>query len=180
MSDVSFTHANSSLDTPPLFPSDLLMVISREVVSLSLGIPTIFSRNSARPDHVLPASCSPPQLRLRLPVGSTLYSMAGGIVYPKEKDVDTEKNIQENDTVVTSREAGTGRVNAGGHRDQLDRQYGLLSICATALTIGESCLAFHIFVLPLIHHAYYRQCMGRPGRLHYRCRRQRRCPGHHI
>lgn len=28
-------------------------------------------------------------------------------------------------------------VNASGHADQLDRQYGLLSICATALTIGQ-------------------------------------------
>jgi choline transport protein len=30
----------------------------------------------------------------------------------------------------------TEEVNASGHRDQLERQYGLLSICATALTIG--------------------------------------------
>jgi len=67
--------------------------------------------------------------------------MAKGIVYPEEKDVDTEKNAQENATIVTSREAGTGRVNASGHVDQLDRQYGLLSICATALTIDNAWVA---------------------------------------
>ncbi|KAJ6602097.1 choline transport protein [Mycena vulgaris] len=63
--------------------------------------------------------------------------MADGIVYPEDKDVDTEKNV----TIVTSREAGTGRVNASGHVDQLDRQYGLLSICATALTIDNAWVA---------------------------------------
>ncbi|KAJ6552575.1 choline transport protein [Mycena vulgaris] len=67
--------------------------------------------------------------------------MADGIVYPEGKDVDTEKNAQENATIVTSREAGTGRVNASGHVDQLDRQYGLLSICATALTIDNAWVA---------------------------------------
>jgi hypothetical protein len=77
--------------------------------------------------------------------------MAGSIVYPEEKDVDTEKNAHENATIVTSGEAGKGRVNASGHEDQLDRQYGLLSICATALTIGESWLDFVSF-LPLMHH----------------------------
>ena len=78
--------------------------------------------------------------------------MADGIVYPEKKDVDTEKSAQENATIVTSKEAGTGRVNASGHVDQLDRQYGLLSICATALTIGESCLVLHIFFLWLMHY----------------------------
>ncbi|KAJ7191325.1 choline transport protein [Mycena pura] len=69
--------------------------------------------------------------------------MAGGIVYQKPKDVDTEKNAQEDATIMTIREAGTGtgRVNASGHVDQLDRQYGLLSICATALTIDNAWVA---------------------------------------
>jgi hypothetical protein len=72
------------------------------------------------------------------------------IAYCEEKDFDTEKNAQENITIVTSGEVGTAsraRVNASGHVDQLDRQYGLLSICATALTIGESCFVLDIVSL---------------------------------
>ncbi|KAF8175010.1 putative amino acid transporter [Mycena galopus ATCC 62051] len=41
-------------------------------------------------------------------------------------------------TSAEARAERPARVNASGHVDQLDRQYGLLSICATALTIGES------------------------------------------
>ena len=33
-------------------------------------------------------------------------------------------------------------VNASGHRDQLQRQYGLLSICGLALTIDNAWVAF--------------------------------------
>ncbi|KAJ7224935.1 choline transport protein [Mycena haematopus] len=66
--------------------------------------------------------------------------MADPIAYRGEKDSDIEKKAQENDTIVTSREAGV-RVNASGHADQLDRQYGLLSICATALTIDNAWVA---------------------------------------
>jgi hypothetical protein len=76
--------------------------------------------------------------------------MADGIMYPQEKGGEIEKNAQEHAAIVTSREAGTGRVNASGHVDQLDRQYRLLSICATALTIGESCLVLHTFLFPLM------------------------------
>lgn len=32
-------------------------------------------------------------------------------------------------------------VNASGHRDQLNRQYGLLSICGLALTIDNAWIA---------------------------------------
>ena len=49
--------------------------------------------------------------------------------------------------------------NASGHADQLHRQYGLLSICATALTIGMSLL------LPVGSegmNVVYRQCVGCP------------------
>jgi hypothetical protein len=60
--------------------------------------------------------------------------MADPPAYHEKKDIDKEKN---DNTIVTSKEAGMRRVNASGHVDQLDRQYGLLSICATALTIGE-------------------------------------------
>ncbi|KAJ7774683.1 choline transport protein [Mycena olivaceomarginata] len=59
--------------------------------------------------------------------------MTDHIAYCEEKDFDTEKNAQENTTIVTSGEVQVGtasraRVNASGHVDQLDRQYGLLSI----------------------------------------------------
>ncbi|KAJ7860074.1 choline transport protein [Mycena olivaceomarginata] len=70
--------------------------------------------------------------------------MADTIAYREEKDFDTEKNAQENATIVMSGEvftAGRARVNASGHVDQLDRQYGLLSICATALTIDNAWVA---------------------------------------
>ena len=33
-------------------------------------------------------------------------------------------------------------VNASGHRDQLQRQYGLLAICGLALTIDNAWVAF--------------------------------------
>ncbi|KAJ6452910.1 choline transport protein [Mycena sanguinolenta] len=70
--------------------------------------------------------------------------MTDSTVYPGEKPVDTEKNVQENVVIVTSAQAGaerSARVNASGHVDQLDRQYGLLSICATALTIDNAWVA---------------------------------------
>ncbi|KAJ7730277.1 choline transport protein [Mycena olivaceomarginata] len=70
--------------------------------------------------------------------------MADTIAYREEKDFDTEKNAQENATIVMSGEVvteGRARVNASGHVDQLDRQYGLLSICATALTIDNAWVA---------------------------------------
>ncbi|KAJ7615945.1 choline transport protein [Roridomyces roridus] len=56
--------------------------------------------------------------------------------------MDDEKkqlgDVEENATTVTTREA---RVNASGHVDKLDRQYGLLSICGTALTIDNAWVA---------------------------------------
>ncbi|KAJ7017011.1 choline transport protein [Mycena alexandri] len=66
--------------------------------------------------------------------------MADRTGYSDEKDIDREKNT----AIVTSREVGLpgrGKVNASGHVDQLDRQYGLLSICATALTIDNAWVA---------------------------------------
>ncbi|KAJ6506855.1 choline transport protein [Mycena sanguinolenta] len=57
----------------------------------------------------------------------------------EEKKFDREKNAQDN-ILVTSTEAVV-RVNASGHVDQLHRQYGLLSICATALTIDNAWVA---------------------------------------
>ncbi|KAJ7076674.1 choline transport protein [Mycena belliarum] len=66
-------------------------------------------------------------------------------VHPEEKDLDTaEKSAQDTTIVVTTTESGAerrARINASGHVDQLDRQYGLLSICATALNIDNAWVA---------------------------------------
>lgn len=43
-------------------------------------------------------------------------------------------------TSIVSKDGGL--VNASGHRDQLQRQYGLLSICGLALTIDNAWIAF--------------------------------------
>ncbi|KAJ7076672.1 choline transport protein [Mycena belliarum] len=67
--------------------------------------------------------------------------MASPIEHREGKDLDTEKSAQDMTVVVTSTESDAerrARVNASGHVDQLDRQYGLLSICATALTIDNA------------------------------------------
>jgi len=47
-----------------------------------------------------------------------------------QKEWDEEKKNEGESKVVVA------EVNASGHADKLHRQYGLLSICATALTIG--------------------------------------------
>ena len=43
-------------------------------------------------------------------------------------------------TSIISKEGGI--VNASGHQDQLQRQYGLWSICGLALTIDTAWVAF--------------------------------------
>lgn len=55
----------------------------------------------------------------------------------------SSKDVEEDVAITLSGEI----VNASGHRDQLSRQYGLLSICGLALTvdnawIGENLTAF--------------------------------------
>ena len=55
---------------------------------------------------------------------------------------DAEQNLKgdaDRKTSVISREGDI--VNASGHRDQLRRQYGLLSICGLALTIDNAWVA---------------------------------------
>jgi len=46
--------------------------------------------------------------------------------------------ISPHDTVDT---AEGEIINASGHRDQLDRQYGILSICGMALTVDNAWVA---------------------------------------
>ena len=50
------------------------------------------------------------------------------------------KNAANRRTSLVSKEGGV--VNASGHRDQLQRQYGLLSICGLALCIDNAWIAF--------------------------------------
>ncbi len=66
----------------------------------------------------------------------------------KETSADpsfAEKGSKDDNIIVHEEE-----VNASGHKDQLQRQYGLLSICATALTIGMSFLTFALWASSLI------------------------------
>jgi len=56
---------------------------------------------------------------------------------PRPTELETEKT-QNLTSIVTSDGLD---VNASGHRDQLQRQYGLLSICGLALTIDNAWVA---------------------------------------
>ncbi len=62
----------------------------------------------------------------------------------KSSELDANKNTESDfnthdDIIVT---AGTAEIiNASGHRDQLDRQYGILSICGMALTVDNAWVA---------------------------------------
>ena len=49
---------------------------------------------------------------------------------------DVVKDAANRSTSIVSKEGAV--VNASGHRDQLQRQYGLLSICGLALTIDNA------------------------------------------
>lgn len=49
------------------------------------------------------------------------------------------RDVAERRTSLVSKEGEI--VNASGHRDQLQRQYGLLSICGLALTIDNAWIA---------------------------------------
>ena len=55
---------------------------------------------------------------------------------------DPEKNLDDDVHRKTSMVSRVGEiVNASGHKDQLHRQYGLLSICGLALTIDNAWVA---------------------------------------
>lgn len=70
--------------------------------------------------------------------------MADGYIHRPSMDEkvhhDPEKSDRDYDrktSIVTAGEV----VNASGHRDQLQRQYGLISICGLALTIDNAWVA---------------------------------------
>jgi len=67
-----------------------------------------------------------------------------------EKESQSEKgeptNVAQGDTaVVHGQNIDYGHhhnaINASGHRDQLDRHYGILSICGMALTVDNAWVA---------------------------------------
>lgn len=61
-------------------------------------------------------------------------------VSPDEKGTrKSSRDFGEEDNVVITLNGEI--VNASGHRDQLDRQYGLLSICGLALTVDNAWVA---------------------------------------
>jgi choline transport protein len=61
----------------------------------------------------------------------------------KAPESDQEKGSlpMADDNVDTTLGVVTEIVNASGHRDQLDRQYGILSICGMALTVDNAWVA---------------------------------------
>jgi hypothetical protein len=52
---------------------------------------------------------------------------------------ETEAPYLDNEVVVVDDDGTT--VNASGWKDQLDRQYGLLSLCGIALTVDNAWVA---------------------------------------
>ena len=78
-------------------------------------------------------------------------SSPDGQASPEEKhlDEDEQEHILTSDTLKDEASKRNSRVtkegtvvNASGHRDQLQRQYGIWSICGLALTIDNAWIAF--------------------------------------
>ena len=67
--------------------------------------------------------------------------MAGSETYSDEKTLDAEKSRDGQDRRVSVIGENGEVVNASGHKDQLQRHYGLLSICGLALTIDNAWVA---------------------------------------
>ena len=60
--------------------------------------------------------------------------------HPHSLNAGTVDDISNRRTSIISKEGEI--VNASGHRDQLQRQYGLLSICGLALNINSAWIVF--------------------------------------
>lgn len=58
---------------------------------------------------------------------------------PKGSPSGTDSSYLDNEVVVVDDDGTT--VNASGWKDQLDRQYGLLSLCGIALTVDNAWVA---------------------------------------
>lgn len=65
--------------------------------------------------------------------------MADGFVDDKGHDPEKISGDVDRRTSIIAREGEI--VNASGHRDQLTRHYGLISICGLALTIDNAWVA---------------------------------------
>ena len=61
--------------------------------------------------------------------------------YPDEKTLDPEKTSGGVDSKVSTVGAQGEVINASGHKDQLQRHYGLLATCGLALTIDNAWVA---------------------------------------
>ena len=71
--------------------------------------------------------------------------MADGYIRKRLSDEDEKRDPEQVDSDIDRRVSVIGSngeiVNASGHRDQLQRHYGLLSICGLALTIDNAWVA---------------------------------------
>jgi choline transport protein len=61
--------------------------------------------------------------------------------YTPDSGDEKKEPIQEDSALGTSRRLSHQAINASGHRDQLDRNYGFLSICGMALTVDNAWVA---------------------------------------
>jgi hypothetical protein len=62
-----------------------------------------------------------------------------GTMSETKKELQSESNSPDNEIVVVDDNGAT--VNASGWKDELDRQYGLLSLCGIALTVDNAWVA---------------------------------------
>jgi hypothetical protein len=64
-------------------------------------------------------------------------------LYEPESTSEEKKtpDVQTDTEVGTAHRLTHQAINASGHRDQLDRQYGILSICGMALTVDNAWVA---------------------------------------
>jgi choline transport protein len=67
--------------------------------------------------------------------------MADYVTPESKSEKNGEPVLQDDTVIVVSHSQSHSLINASGHRDQLDRQYGILSICGMALTVDNAWVA---------------------------------------
>ena len=60
---------------------------------------------------------------------------------PESTSEEKKSPVEEDTAVGTAHHLAHELINASGHRDQLDRNYGILSICGMALTVDNAWVA---------------------------------------
>ena len=85
--------------------------------------------------------------------------MADGGIRNDQAQSEKRRSIAADDTVIT---LNGEIINASGHRDQLQRQYGILSICGMALTIDNAWVAFGTSLSISICEYWEPSCFLRP------------------